>query len=57
MADERWLLCPACRNKTRLRIREDTEIERLPLFCPKCKKETLIRVKNFITLVIQEPDA
>ena len=34
-----WLLCPVCKNKTRIRLREDTELQNFPLFCPKCKQE------------------
>ena len=41
-----WVLCPVCGNKTRNRIREDTELKNYPLFCPKCKQETLIEAKN-----------
>ena len=52
-----WLLCPVCRNKTRLQIRKDTELKNFPLFCPKCKQETLINVKQFNLSVIKEPDA
>ena len=52
-----WILCPLCGNKTRLRIREDTEIRNVPLFCPKCKQETLINVKEMNMSVIKEPDA
>lgn len=33
-----WVLCPVCGNKTRLNVREDTELENFPLFCPKCKQ-------------------
>ena len=56
--DERqWLLCPVCKNKTRLQVREDTELKNFPLFCPKCKQETLINVKQFNVSVIKEPDA
>lgn len=56
--DERqWLLCPVCKNKTRLQVREDTELKNFPLFCPKCKQESLINVKQFNVSVIQEPDA
>ena len=51
-----WILCPLCGNKTRLRIREDTEIRNFPLFCPKCKQETLINVKEMNMSVIKEPD-
>ena len=42
----RWLLCPVCKSKTRIRLREDTVLEHFPLFCPKCKQETLIDVKG-----------
>ena len=52
-----WILCPLFGNKTRLRIREDTEIRNFPLFCPKCKQETLINVKEMNMSVIKEPDA
>ncbi|NBH19938.1 conjugal transfer protein [Clostridiaceae bacterium] len=51
-----WLLCPACGNKTRLKIREDTELKNFPLYCPKCKQETLIEVTNLQVIVIKEPD-
>ncbi len=52
-----WLLCPVCKGKTRIRLREDTVLENFPLFCPKCKRETLIHVKNQKISVIKEPDA
>ena len=52
-----WIRCPICGNKTRLKIRGDTELKNFPLFCPKCKQETLIHVKQFHTTVIKEPDA
>ena len=42
----KWLLCPVCGNKTRLKIRGDTVLENFPLFYPKCKQETLINVKE-----------
>lgn len=52
-----WVLCPACKNKTRLRIRGDTVLENFPLFCPKCKQESLINVKQLNMSVIKESDA
>ncbi len=52
-----WILCPICKNKTRIRIRDDTEINNLPLFCPKCKQEILISVKELQIRIVQEPDA
>ena len=57
MKQEKWLLCPVCGNKTRLKLREDTVLEKFPLFCPKCKQETLIEAKNLKITVIKEPDA
>ena len=56
MKTEKWLLCPVCRNKTRLKLREDTILENFPLYCPKCKQETLIEVTNLQVIVIKEPD-
>lgn len=52
-----WIYCPVCKNKTRIRIRDDTVLENLPLFCPKCKQENLISVKQLHISVIKEPDA
>ncbi|WP_440132355.1 cysteine-rich KTR domain-containing protein [Blautia producta] len=44
------------RNKTRTKIRKDTELINYPLFCPKCKQESLINVRQQQITVI-EPDA
>lgn len=52
-----WVRCPVCGNKTRLQIRQDTELKSFPLYCPKCKQETLIKVKKFQITAITEPDA
>lgn len=57
MKIEKWLLCPICRNKTRLKLREDTILENFPLYCPKCKQETLISVQQMNMSIIKEPDA
>lgn len=57
MLNEQWILCPVCKNKTRLKIREYTELKNFPLYCPKCKQETLINLKQFNITVIKEPDA
>ena len=40
MEDAKWILCPVCKNKTRIMIREDTELKKSPLYCPKCRKES-----------------
>ncbi len=57
MEQVKWILCPICKNKTRIRIRGDTILINFPLFCPKCKQETLINVKELNMSVIKEPDA
>lgn len=46
MQHTKWILCPICGNKTRLKIRQDTILENFPLYCPKCKQETLIHAKQ-----------
>ena len=57
MSKNEFILCPICGNKTRIQIKDNTEIKNLPLYCPKCKKETLINVQKFNVTVIKEPDA
>ncbi len=42
----KWILCPICHNKTRIKIRQDTILKNFPLFCPKCRQESLIDVEN-----------
>ena len=53
----KWILCPFCGSKTRLKIRDDTILDNFPLYCPKCKHETLIMVRKLNLSIIQEPDA
>ena len=36
--------CPACKEKTDVKIYEDTVLVKFPLCCPKCGRETLINV-------------
>lgn len=48
-----WVHCPVCGNKTRLRIRKDTELKNFPLYCPKCKQESLIDAQNLHITVIK----
>ena len=47
MLPTEWLLCPICKSKTRIKLREDTELKNFPLYCPKCKLETLV-IQNSI---------
>lgn len=46
MKELEWIKCPACGNKTRMKMRSDTITKNFPLYCPKCKNESLIDVKN-----------
>jgi len=57
MSNTEWLLCPACKNKTRIKLRKDTTLLNFPLYCPKCKRESLVDVKQLNMSVIKEPDA
>ncbi|HGA1590109.1 TPA: cysteine-rich KTR domain-containing protein [Streptococcus agalactiae] len=57
MINYKWILCPICGNKTRLRIRVDPILKNFPLYCPKCKNETLINVQKMNIITIKEPDA
>ncbi len=57
MECKKWVLCPFCGNKTRIKIRKDTILKNFPLYCPKCKQETLIDVHEMRISVIIEPDA
>ncbi len=54
MKETQWILCPICNNKTRIKVREDTELKNFPLYCPKCKKESLIEVKKLKIKEIKE---
>lgn len=49
----RWVICPVCNNKTRLKLRRDTVIYNFLLYCPKCRQERLINVKEFHIQVIE----
>jgi len=46
MDNGRWLICPVCNGKTRVRIRPDTILENFPLYCPKCRQETVVNTKE-----------
>lgn len=54
---EKWILCPVCNNKTRLKLRNNTVLKNFPLFCPKCRQETLINAERWNISIIKEPDA
>ena len=55
--DEKWILCPACGAKTRLRLLQRTVLRDFPLFCPKCRQERIINAQNFKIELINQLDA
>ncbi|MBQ8780759.1 MAG: cysteine-rich KTR domain-containing protein [Oscillospiraceae bacterium] len=44
--EDKWVICPVCGSKTRVKIREDTVLKNFPLFCPKCKRESIVNAEN-----------
>ncbi|MBQ8807246.1 MAG: hypothetical protein IJZ68_14285, partial [Bacteroidaceae bacterium] len=34
--NSRYIHCPLCRGKTRIRVYADTVLFKFPLYCPKC---------------------
>ena len=55
--DEKWVFCPVCGEKTRLRLLQRTVLKDLPLFCPKCRQERIINARDFQIEIIDQPDA
>lgn len=56
--DEKWVLCPLCGAKTRLRLLQNTVLYEFPLFCPKCKRECVINAENYkVKIINSQPDA
>lgn len=52
--ETKWVICPVCHNKTRLKLRRDTVMNNFLLYCPKCRQENLINAKNFQIEVIEK---
>lgn len=55
--NSRWVRCPLCGKKTRIKVNEDTILLKFPLYCPKCGKEIIIDVMKFEMRLSEEPDA
>lgn len=52
MDNVKWILCPKCSAKTRVKIHSSTKLQNFLLYCHKCKTEFVINVENFdITIV------
>lgn len=53
-----WFIrCPACGEKTRTKIRDDSILIRHLLYCPKCKAEFLVNIRNNSITVLKRLDA
>ena len=56
--EAKWILCPLCGGKTRLKLLPETVLKNDPLFCPKCKKEVIISAEHLkIQIEKSKPDA
>lgn len=55
-SEEKWVFCPLCGAKTRLRLLQRTVLREFPLFCPKCKGECFIDASNFQIEKVNQPD-
>ena len=53
MEETRWIKCPECGEKTRVKIKKTTIMKDFLLFCHHCKKEFTVDVENFKVIVIE----
>lgn len=44
--EEKFTLCPVCKNKTKTKVRPETEAKNLPVLCRVCKNEFIMNIKN-----------
>ena len=51
----KWVRCPLCGEKTRVKVYADTVLLNFPLYCPKCKQETRINIVKLNMLTDVEP--
>ena len=54
MEETKWIICPECDGKTRVKIKQTTIMKNFLLFCPHCKKEFTVDVENFVVKVVKE---
>ena len=38
----KWLYCPGCKRRTRIKVYENTVLIHFPLYCQWCRKELII---------------
>ncbi len=52
-----WVLCPICKNKTRTKVREDTELINFPFVLSEVQNGNFNQYKAWKVTIIKEPDA
>ncbi len=52
--DTKWVFCPVCGGKTRIRVLKRTVLIDFPLYCPKCRRENLISIRNMVITESEE---
>ena len=55
-SQSRWVHCPICRSKTRIKVYKDTVLLNFPLFCPKCKQEHNVSIIRMKMVINDEPE-
>lgn len=55
--ESKWICCPQCSSKTKVKVYEETVLVKFPLYCPKCKKEFMVNVVKLKMVLSDEPDA
>ena len=51
--ETKWIICPKCGEKTKVKLQESTIMKNFLLYCHRCKKEFTVDVQNFIVTVIK----
>ena len=52
--ETKWIICPECGEKTRVKIKQTTIMKDFLLFCHHCKREFTVDVENFEVKVVKE---
>ena len=52
--ETKWIICPKCGEKTKVKLQESTIMKNFLLYCHRCKKEFTVDVQNFIVTVVEK---
>lgn len=56
MSMVKWIYCPNCKRKTKIKVLYDTVLQNFLLFCPWCKKQFLINLEHYKVKLVHEID-